>query len=217
MSLLSHNAKRISSASAQRLRYVYYLFLGIGLLALAYSGLVFADAHVYQAFQAKEFTQASPLMEPHIALQGEVLGVLLVPRLGLKVIVVQGDSAANLRRAVGHLSTSALPGEWGNVALAGHRDTFFRPLRNAQVGDEIDFTTAQQRFLYVVDSIQIVAPNDIEVLEATTGRHLTLITCYPFYFVGPAPKRFIVHAHEVDTIVREAIEKVGGITQGVPK
>ena len=217
MSLLSHNAKRISSASAQRLRYVYYLFLGIGLLALAYSGLVFADAHVYQAFQAKKFTQASPLMEPHIALQGEVLGVLLVPRLGLKVIVVQGDSAANLRRAVGHLSTSALPGEWGNVALAGHRDTFFRPLRNAQVGDEIDFTTAQQRFLYVVDSIQIVAPNDIEVLEATTGRHLTLITCYPFYFVGPAPKRFIVHAHEVDTIVREAIEKVGGITQGVPK
>jgi sortase A len=217
MSLLSHNARRILAASAQRLRYAYYLFLGIGLLALAYSGFVFADARVYQAFQARKFTQASPLVEPHIALQGEVLGALLVPRLGLKVIVVQGDSAANLRRAVGHLSTSALPGEWGNVALAGHRDTFFRPLRNAQVGDEIDFTTAQQRFLYVVDSIQIVAPNDIEVLESTTGRHLTLITCYPFYFVGPAPKRFIVHAHEVDTIVREHIEKVDGITQELPK
>jgi LPXTG-site transpeptidase (sortase) family protein len=217
MSLLSHNARRILAASAQRLRYAYYLFVGIGLLALAYSGFVFADARVYQAFQARKFTQASPLVEPHIALQGEVLGALLVPRLGLKVIVVQGDSAANLRRAVGHLSTSALPGEWGNVALAGHRDTFFRPLRNAQVGDEIDFTTAQQRLMYVVDSIQIVAPNDIEVLAPITGRHLTLITCYPFYFVGPAPKRFIVRAHEVDTIVREAIEKVGGITQGVPK
>jgi sortase A len=217
MSLLSHNARRILAASAQRFRYAYYLFLGIGLLALAYTGFVFGDARFYQAFQAKKFTQASPLVEPHIALQGEVLGELLVPRLGLKVIVVQGDSAANLRRAVGHLSTSALPGEWGNVALAGHRDTFFRPLRNAQVGDEIDFTTAQQRFLYVVDSIQIVAPNDIEVLESTTGRHLTLITCYPFYFVGPAPKRFIVHAHEVDTIVREHIEKVDGITQELPK
>jgi sortase A len=217
MSLLSHNAKRISSASAQRLRYAYYLFLGIGLLALGYSGFVFADARVYQAFQAKKFTQASPLVEPHIALQGEVLGELLMPRLGLKVIVVQGDSAANLRRAVGHVPTSPVPGEWGNVALAGHRDTFFRPLRNARFGDEIDFTTAQQRFLYVVESIQIVAPNDIEVLAPSTGRDLTLITCYPFYFVGPAPKRFIVRAHEVDTNVREAIEKVGGITHGVPK
>jgi sortase A len=214
MSLLSHNAKRISSASAQRLRYAHYLFLGIGLLALAYSGFVFADARVYQAFQAKKFTQASPLVEPHIALQGEVLGELLMPRLGLKVIVVQGDSPTNLRRAVGHISTSALPGEWGNVALAGHRDTFFRPLRNARVGDEIDFTTAQQRFLYVVESIQIVAPNDIEVLAPSTGRDLTLITCYPFYFVGPAPKRFIVHAHEVDTVLREP---VGGIRQGAPK
>jgi sortase A len=214
MSLLSHNARRILAASAQRLRYAYYLFLGIGLLALAYSGFVFADARVYQAFQAKKFTQVSPLVEPHIALQGEVLGELLVPRLGLKVIVVQGDSATNLRRAVGHISTSALPGEWGNVALAGHRDTFFRPLRNARVGDEIDFTTAQQRFLYVVESIKIVAPNDIEVLAPSTGRDLTLITCYPFYFVGPAPKRFIVHAHEVDTVLREP---VGGIRQGAPK
>jgi sortase A len=214
MSLLSHNARRILAASAQRLRYAYYLFLGIGLLALAYSGFVFADARVYQAFQARKFTQASPLVEPHIALQGEVLGELLMPRLGLKVIVVQGDSPTNLRRAVGHISTSALPGEWGNVALAGHRDTFFRPLRNARVGDEIDFTTAQQRFLYVVESIQIVAPNDIEVLAPSTGRDLTLITCYPFYFVGPAPKRFIVHAHEVDTVLREP---VGGIRQGAPK
>jgi sortase A len=214
MSLLSHNARRILAASAQRLRYAYYLFLGIGLLALAYSGFVFADARVYQAFQAKKFTQVSPLVEPHIALQGEVLGELLVPRLGLKVIVVQGDSATNLRRAVGHISTSALPGEWGNVALAGHRDTFFRPLRNARVGDEIDFTTVQQRFLYVVESIKIVAPNDIEVLAPSTGRDLTLITCYPFYFVGPAPKRFIVHAHEVDTVLREP---VGGIRQGAPK
>jgi sortase A len=202
MSLLSHNAKIISPALAQRLRCALYLFFGIGLLALGYSGFVFADAHIYQALQGKKFTQVSPLVEPHLALQGEVLGELLMPRLALKVIVVQGDSAANLRRAVGHVPTSPVPGEWGNVALAGHRDTFFRPLRNAQVGDEVDFTTAQQRFLYVVDSIHVVASNDIEVLAPTTGRDLTLITCYPFYFVGPAPKRFIVRAHEVDTIVR---------------
>jgi len=150
-------------------------------------------------------------------LQGEVIGEIEVPRLKLQAIVVQGDSAASLRRAVGHISISPLPGEWGNVALAGHRDTVFRPLRNIRVGDEIDFTTAQQSFRYVVDSIQIVAPKDIEVLEPTTGRDLTLVTCFPFYFVGPAPKRFIVRAHGVDNIVRDQIEKVDGITQELPK
>src|ERR1700751_3147842 len=129
MSLRSHDGKIISQALARRLRFACYLFLGIGLLALGYSGFVFADAHIYQSLQGKKFTQASPLSEPHLALQGEVLGELLMPRLALKVIVVQGDSAANLRRAVGHVPTSPVPGEWGNVAFAGHRDTFFRPLR----------------------------------------------------------------------------------------
>jgi sortase A len=207
MSSISHKTKRISPTWMRRLSFACYLFFGIGLLALGYSGFVFADSHVYQALQAKKFTQARPLSEPHIALQGEVLGELLVPRLGLKVIVVQGDSAANLRRAVGHVFTSPLPGDWGNVALAGHRDTFFRPLRSTRVGDEIDFMTPQGSFLYVVDSIQVVAPNDMEVLEPTTGRHLTLITCYPFYFVGPAPKRFIVRAHEVGNIVPNRSKK----------
>src|ERR1700741_670811 len=112
MSLLSHNAKIISPALAQRLRCAFYLFLGIGLLALGYSGFVFADAHIYQALQGTKFTQASPLSEPHIALQGEALGELLMPRLALRVIVVQGDSAANRRRAVGHVPTSPVPGEW---------------------------------------------------------------------------------------------------------
>ena len=195
MSLLSDNAKRISSASAQRLRYAYYLFVGIGLLALAYSGFVFADARVYQAFQAKKFTQASPLVEPHIAMQGEVLGELLVPRLGLKVIVVQGESAANLRRAVGHISKSALPGEWGNVALAGHRDTFFRGLRNIQLDDEIILTTLNGNYCYRVDSTSVVAPEQTEVLDDTSDNILTLVTCYPFDFIGHAPKRFIVRAH----------------------
>jgi sortase A len=217
MSSITHKTKRISATWTRRLSFGCYLFLGIGLLALGYSGFVFADSHVYQAIQAKKFTQASPLSEPHIALQGEVIGEIEVPRLKLQAVVVQGDSSAILRRAVGHISISPLPGEWGNVALAGHRDTLFRPLRNIRVGDEIDFTTAQQSFRYVVESIQIVAPNDIGVLQPTTGRDLTLVTCFPFYFVGPAPKRFIVRAHEVDNIVREQIEKVDGITQELPK
>jgi sortase A len=217
MSLLPHEANRISATWASSLRVACYCSFALGLLALSYSGWVFADAHVYQALQMKKFTHAALLSEPHIPSEGEVIGQIQVPRLGLKTIVVQGDSAASLRRAVGHISKSSLPGEWGNVALAGHRDTFFRPLRDVRVGDEIQFTTAQQSFHYLVDSIQIVAPNDVRVLQPSTVRDLTLVTCFPFYFVGSAPKRFIVRAHEVDNVVREQIEKVDVITQELPK
>ena len=118
-------------------------------------------------------------------------------------MVVQGDSPANLRRAVAHLSKSALPGEWGNVALAGHRDTFFRPLRDIRLGDEIRFTTSVRSFEYVVESIEVVAPTDIRVLESSTGHDLTLLTCFPFYYVGPAPKRFVVRAREVNGMPQE--------------
>jgi sortase A len=118
-------------------------------------------------------------------------------------MVVQGDSPASLRRAVGHLSKSALPGEWGNVALAGHRDTFFRPLRDIRLGDEIRFTTSVRSFEYVVESIEVVAPTDIRVLEPSTGHDLTLLTCFPFYYVGSAPKRFVVRAREVDGMPQE--------------
>ncbi|MGC2828345.1 MAG: class D sortase, partial [Candidatus Acidiferrum sp.] len=127
-----------------------------------------------------------------------MLGELQVPRLGLNAIVVQGDSTADLRRAVGHLSSSALPGEWGNVALAGHRDTFFRPLRDIRLGDSITIKTRARSFEYVVESIEVVAPTDIRVLEPSTGHDLTLLTCFPFHYVGPAPKRFVVRARQLD-------------------
>jgi sortase A len=207
MSLFAHGARRLSSTWAHRLGVACYCLLGLGLLGLSYSGFVFADSYVYQALQMKKLEQAILFSEPHIPLDGEMIGEILVPRLRLKAIVVQGDSAASLRRAVGHISRSALPGEWGNVTLAGHRDTFFRPLRNIRLGDEIQFTTAEHSLQYVVESIEIVAPNDIDVLKPSTGRDLTFVTCFPFYFVGPAPKRFIVRAREVDGMLREQMAK----------
>jgi sortase A len=139
--------------------------------------------------------------------EGEVIGEIQVPRLGLKAIVVQGDSPANLKRAVGHLSKSALPGEWGNVALAGHRDTFFRTLRDIRLGDEIKFKTRERSFEYLVESIEVVAPTDIRVLESSTGHDLTLLTCFPFHYVGPAPNRFVVRAREVDRMLHEQLAK----------
>jgi len=182
-----------------------YFFLAFGILALGYAGFVFADAHRYQALEMKKFKEAGRLAEPRSLVEGNVIGEIQVPRLGLKAMVVQGDSAANLRRAVGHLSKSALPGEWGNVALAGHRDTFFRPLRDIRLGDEIRFKTRERSFEYRVESIEVVAPTDIRVLESATGHELTLLTCFPFHYVGPAPKRLVVRAQEVDRSVQEQL------------
>ena len=189
------------------LRGACYFFLALGILALGYAGFVFADSHAYQALETKKFKQAGLLSEPHILVEGEVIGEIQVPRLGLKAIVVQGDSPANLKRAVGHLSKSALPGEWGNVALAGHRDTFFRTLRDIRLGDEIKFKTRERSFEYLVESIEVVAPTDIRVLESSTGHDLTLLTCFPFHYVGPAPNRFVVRAREVDRMLHEQLAK----------
>jgi sortase A len=189
------------------LRGAYYFFLASGILAMGYAGFVFADSHAYQALETKKFKQAGLLSEPHILVEGEAIGEIQVPRLGLKAIVVQGDSPANLKRAVGHLSKSALPGEWGNVALAGHRDTFFRTLRDIRLGDEIKFKTRERSFEYLVESIEVVAPTDIRVLESSTGHDLTLLTCFPFHYVGPAPNRFVVRAREVDRMLHEQLAK----------
>jgi sortase A len=178
------------------------VFLAFGILALGYAGFVYADTRAYQSIELKKFKQAGPLSEPHLLVEGDVIGEIQVPRLGLNAMVVQGDSAATLRRAVGHLAKSALPGEWGNVALAGHRDTFFRPLRDIRLGDEIRFTTQERSFEYRVESIEVVAPTDMRALESSTGHDLTLLTCFPIYYVGPAPKRLVVRAREMDGMLR---------------
>ena len=135
---------------------------------------------------------------------GEPLGHLSVPRLDLDVVVAEGDSAGVLRRAVGHVPRSALPGMEGNVVLAGHRDTFFRPLRETRAGDIIRFATPRKTYTYRVQWTKVVSPSDVKVMQpvpASGDAHpgvLTLITCYPFYYVGPAPKRFVVRALPVD-------------------
>ena len=206
-SLLQPSRKSASRTRSYILRGACYCFLTFGVFALGYAGFVFADSNAYQALEMKKFEQASRLVEPHLLVEGEVIGEIEVPRLGLSAMVVQGDSAASLRHAVGHLTKSALPGEWGNVALAGHRDTLFRPLRNIQVGDEIRVKTPEHNLEYVVQSIQIVAPADIQVLETSSGHDLTLVTCFPFFYVGPAPKRFIVRAREVARMPREQLAR----------
>lgn len=181
--------------------------LAIGLVSIGYVAYVMAAASAFQAVERQRFEHAEPHATtgrpapgPLRLLEGDTIGEIRIPRLALAVMVVEGDSAPSLRRAVGHLPETALPGEPGNVVLAGHRDTFFRPLKGVQVGDAVTMTTPRGGFDYVVESTSIVQPTDVGVLRPTGGRTLTLITCFPFSYVGPAPRRFVVRAREVDAM-----------------
>lgn len=120
-----------------------------------------------------------------------------IPRVEIEAVVHHGVDKGTLRRAVGHIPGTALPGQPGNVGLAAHRDTFFRGLRNIKEDDVIIVETQEGVFHYEVDSTRIVSPNRVDVLDATGEPTLTLVTCYPFNYVGKAPKRFIVHARQI--------------------
>ncbi|MGI8743525.1 MAG: class D sortase [Bryobacteraceae bacterium] len=128
-----------------------------------------------------------------------VIGRILVPRLQLSAMVREGAGDDILRRAVGHIPSTPLPGQPGNVALAGHRDTFFRKLRDIRRSDKIVISTMRGDYSYQVESVKIVMPKDVSVLRPVAGEQaLTLVTCYPFYYVGSAPKRFIVRARQIE-------------------
>ena len=127
-----------------------------------------------------------------------LIGLLEIPKVGVSAAVLEGDDEHALRIAVGHLPDTPLPWDEGNAAFAGHRDTFFRPLKDLRVGDGIRLATRRGEFEYVVRRILIVDPSDLWVLHPDDANvTLTLVTCYPFYFVGSAPKRFIVHAERL--------------------
>lgn len=124
----------------------------------------------------------------------DIIGRISIPRLHLSAIVEEGVDNLTLSRAVGHIPGTALPGETGNIGIAGHRDTFFRALKDLQPHDEIDFTTRYGRFHYTVESLRVVEPDNVGVLESQGGQTLTIVTCFPFNYIGNAPHRFIVHA-----------------------
>jgi sortase A len=182
--------------------------LACSIFLLGYCGFALADAWRFQRSESRDLDRllraltpipasaASPRAALPAAWHG-VIGRLEIPRLLLSVVVVEGTDNSTLRRAAGHIPGTARPGEAGNVALAGHRDTFFRPLKDLKINDEIQFSTPQGNFKYEVASLSIVDPGNVGVLASSGENVLTLVTCYPFYFVGPAPKRWIVRARQV--------------------
>jgi sortase A len=122
------------------------------------------------------------------------LAVLEIGRLRIRVPVFEGTDDLVLNRGLGWIAGTARPGETGNIGIAGHRDGFFRGLKDIVLGDTMELGTLDQRATYVVDEIEIVTPEQVEVLQPRAAPAITLVTCYPFYFIGDAPQRFIVHA-----------------------
>jgi sortase A len=201
--------------------------LEIGLMMIAVAsltayGLLELEEYRGQAELQSEFEKAvasapaTPREKPAIELPGELkpspgqpapgpppaagaaLGRLTSARIGLNVMVAEGVDDATLRRAAGHIPGTALLDSGGNVGVAAHRDTFFRPLREIRKGDELELETAQGRRRYRVEWTAVVEPENLEPLEETTAPALTLVTCFPFYYVGPAPRRFVVRAIQLD-------------------
>jgi len=169
----------------------------------AYTGGTAAYAEMYQRYQARQFerkmtvpkvTAAVAVAEAAELHEGDTVGKLEIPRIGISVMVLQGMEPDTLKLGAGHVPGTPLPGADGNVAIAAHRDTFFRKLEGILSGDRVQFTTQRGTFEYIVGSTEIVDPEDTQPMESRDQRELTLITCYPFFFVGAAPRRFIVHA-----------------------
>jgi sortase A len=207
------------------LRIAQAFFLLVGLLTLGYCAYVVGEAHFYQTYESWRLDQIrqrrpastgefamneiarlwsrvtgskpSGQEKPRRTAEGSLLGRVAVPRIGLSSIVLEGDDTKVLQVAVGHIPGTALPGEAGNVALAGHRDTVFRGLREVHKGDTILLTALQGDHRYRVERVEIVPPEDTAVLRPTAEPTLTLVTCYPFNFVGAAPERFVVRADEI--------------------
>jgi len=162
------------------------------ILMLGYCGFVVTDAWMFQ----HRAVPVAGSLPPAIGPDG-LIGRIDIPRMGVSVVVVEGTGESALRRAAGHITGTGLPGEPGNIGIAGHRDTFFRPLRNIQRNDIITLTTTRGQFRYRVVSMEVVSPHDVAVLNPDGNEILTLVTCYPFYFIGSAPNRFIVRAERV--------------------
>ena len=186
------------------------IFAVIGLTLLGYWAMETISATQFQNRQSHAFEQHQPTNEPcpnglrsglpaksvH-PIEGSAVARLTIPEIGMAVTVVEGTSANDLSIGPGHIPTTALPGEPGNIGIAGHRDTMFRPLRLIHTGQLINLTTRRGQDQYRVVSTAIVDPTDIQVLKPLGKDTLTLVTCYPFRFVGPAPKRFVVRADRV--------------------
>lgn len=208
-----HQERRSDSRGARLLLWAERLLVIAGAATLIWCAVLVSDAVIAQRSARSSLETVllaerplwPPALEPATALvpreptvhTGSPIAALSIPRVQLSAVVLHGSDAQTLRRGPGHLENTAFPGESGNVVIAGHRDSFFWPLRNIQPGDDIFLDTPEGQFHYRVTLLRVVNPHDVSVLAATNEPMLTLITCYPFWVLGNAPDRFVVRAAAV--------------------
>jgi len=194
------------SGTSRVARWLEICFWMMGCLALGYCAFLWGRAQYDQAegnwalehtLPSDPMTVDGPSRRPPDSAEGSLVGRIDIPRLDLSAVVFEGTSDDTLARGVGHLRGSAGPGERGNLVLAGHRDTFFRELQGIRQGDEVNIKGPEGEFEYKVESTAIVEPDQTEVLKPSDDATLTLITCYPFRYIGNAPERFIVRATKI--------------------
>ena len=166
---------------------------GVGVWAWSQARMYIYEKRAKQTLEQQRGLRLPGAPQPRLA-NGALLGQLVIPRLKMDAAVREGAGEGVLSVSLGHIPGTAVPGEPGNIGVAGHRDTLFRGLRNIKANDLIEFQTPAGAYDYRVESTHIVKPSDVDVLKATSGSELTLVTCFPFYYVGPAPDRFIVKA-----------------------
>jgi len=189
------------------LRWLERGLLGVGLALAAWCAAVLVEARFYKqlpvpaSYGPLKVTQtvilpgegggSTPTPAPSA---GALIGRLEAPTVKMSATVLEGSDDGTLSRGAGHIENTPFAGQPGNIGIAGHRDTVFRPLRDVKVGDPLALTTADRTYRYRISQTLIVGPDDVYVLDPTGRPTLTLVTCYPFNFVGHAPKRFIVRA-----------------------
>jgi sortase A len=235
----SHAPGRASRRARMRLalRLGERLLLIAGLIGLAVYGSACAQRSIFQYLASQDFDAAleramqdeshdqSEWSAQRIAKYEEAqlgniqaLGRLEIPRAGLSVMLLEGTDDSTLDRAVGRIDGTALPDHGGNLGIAGHRDGFFRGLRHLEAGDELSLATRKGVTHYRVDELRIVEPSQVEVLDPTENSSITLVTCYPFYFVGKAPQRYIVHGSQIDfePWSREILDGLASRDHGAP-
>jgi sortase A len=205
---IRRDATQRSAANGHSMKLLSYALVALGLVALSYWACVTIGGRLFQIRETRGLDSrrstamravpaSTTLASTHLRtapITGAPFGKIIIPRLGLAEVILEGASEPQLRRGPGRILGTAFPGDRGNVGLAGHRDTFFRALRFIRKDDAISLVTENQQFRYRVVSTEIVNPSETRVLYPTGKESLTLVTCYPFNYIGAAPQRFIVHA-----------------------
>ena len=207
--------------TATALRRLERALLAIGLALAVWCGAVLLDAHFVAKMRVPDppkaeiittgtIVTAAPVALP-VPVAGSWVARLDAPSVQLSATVLEGSDDATLARGAGHIEDTAFPGQPGNIGIAGHRDTTFRAVRNLHVGDPLELTTGDRIYRYAITRTFIVEPEDVYVLDPGDRPMLTLVTCYPFTYIGHAPHRYILQAVLVDQVARIQPIEPGGV------